>query len=327
MIQMPLNDIITKIKENGDLTEEQINQKINDKLKQLSGLISKEGAAHIIANELGIKLVDLSAKLKIKNVLSGMRSIELVGRARTIFPVNEFETSEGRKGKVASIILEDETGTIRITLWQGQADNVEKMKQGDIIKIVGGYVKENNDRKEIHLNERSSLIINPEGEEVGEYKAPAAERKNIKDLSEGDIAVLLGTIVQVFDPKFFTVCPECGKKPQQKDNLFSCSKHGNIMPDWSYVLNLFLDDGSSNIRTVFFRDQVEKLLNKSKQEILVFKDNPEQFSDIKNELLGNIIKLNGRGVQNKFFDRLEFVVNGVELNPDPEEEIKRLEKP
>jgi len=326
MIQMPLNDIITKIKENSELTEEQINQKIDDRLKQLSGLISKEGAAHIIANELGIKLIDLNAKLKIKNVLPGMRSIEMVGRARNIFPVNEFETSEGRKGKVASLIVEDETGTIRITLWQGQADNVEKIKQGDIIKIVGGYVKENNGRKEIHLNERSTLLINPEGESVGEYKPSAAERKNIKDLSEGDSAIILGTIVQVFDPKFFSVCPECGKKPQQKDNSFVCLKHGTIVPGWSYVLNLFLDDGTSTMRIVFFREQVEKLLNKTKEEILSYKDNPEQFAEIKNDLVGNIIKLNGRGVQNKFFDRLEFVVNSVELNPDPEEEIKRLEK-
>jgi len=326
MIQMPLDDIIAKIKEKSGLTEDQINQKIDDKLKQLSGLISKEGAAHIIANELGIKLIDLNAKLKIKNILSGMRNVEVTGRARNIFPVNEFQTAEGRKGKVASLVIEDETGLIRVTLWHGQTDNIEKMKQGDIIKVVGGYVRDNNGRKEIHMNERSKIIINPEGEEVGEYKRPAAERKNINNLIEGDTAILLGTIVQVFDPKFFTICPECGKKPQQKDNLFFCAKHGNIMPGWSYVLNLFLDDGTSSIRTIFFRDQVEKLLNKTKQEILVFKDNPEKFADIKNELLGNIIKLEGRAVKNKFFDRLEFIVNNVTLNPNPDEEIKRLEK-
>ncbi len=327
MIQMPLDEIIAKIKEKGGLTEEQINKRISQKLKQLSGLISKEGAAHIIANELGIKLFEIGGKLQIKNILTGMRNVEIAGRVRNIFPVNEFQTAEGRKGKVASLMVEDESGLIRLTLWHGQTDNIEKLKQGDIIKIVGGYVRENNGRKEIHLNERSKLVINTEGEVVGEYKRPVAERKEIKDLSEGDVAVLLGTVVQVFDPKFFTTCPECRKKPQQKDNLFICSKHGTIMPEWSYVLNLFLDDGSSNIRSVFFRDQVEKLLNKTKEEILKYKDSPEQFNEIKTELLGNIIKLEGRTVKNQFFDRLEFIANKVELNPNPEEEIKRLEKP
>ncbi len=326
MIQMPLDEIIAKIKEKSGLTEDQINQKINQKLKQLSGLISKEGAAHIIANELGVKLFELNGKLKIKNVLLGMRNVEIVGKVRNIFPVNEFQTAEGRKGRVASLIIEDETGLIRVTLWHSQTDNIEKLKQGDVIKIVGGYVRQNNNRKEIHLNERSKLIINPEGETVEEYKEPVAERKEIKGLSEGDVAVLLGTIVQVFDPKFFTICPECGKKPQQKDNLFICPQHNAIMPEWSYVLNLFLDDGTSNIRVVFFREQVEKLLNKNKQQILIYKDNPEQFAEIKNDLLGSIIKLEGRAVKNKFFDRLEFVANKVELNPNPEEEIKRLEK-
>ena len=50
MIQMPLQDIINKITEKAGITEEEVNEKIKQKLEQLSGLISKEGAAHIIAN-------------------------------------------------------------------------------------------------------------------------------------------------------------------------------------------------------------------------------------------------------------------------------------
>ena len=55
MFKLPLQDIINKIKEKTELSEAEINSKINQKLDQLSGLISKEGAAHIIANELGVK--------------------------------------------------------------------------------------------------------------------------------------------------------------------------------------------------------------------------------------------------------------------------------
>ncbi len=325
MIQIPYEDIISKIKEKSSMSDAEIDMKINEKLKQLSGLISKEGAAHIIANELGIQLIEMNGKLQIKNILAGMRDVEILGKVRNIFPIKEFQTKEGRQGKVASLIIEDETGMIRITLWHSQTDCIENLKQGDVIKIVGGYVRDNNGNKEIHLNDRSKLVINPEGETVGTYQKPAAERKDIVGLREGDNAVVLGTIVQVFDPKFFMTCPECGKKPVQKENLFSCSQHGNIMPEWSYVLNLFLDDGTGNIRTVFFRDNVEKVCGKTKQELLTYKDNPEKFNDVKTELLGNIVKLEGRAVQNKFFDRLEFIANKVDLNPDPEQEVKRLE--
>ena len=101
MINVPLTTIIEKIKESSDLTEQQIRAKIKDKLEQLSGLISEEGAAHIIANELGIKLYEPAGKLQIKNVLAGQRNVEILGKVQRIFEVREFNTGE-RKGKVAS---------------------------------------------------------------------------------------------------------------------------------------------------------------------------------------------------------------------------------
>jgi hypothetical protein len=70
---------------------------------------------------------------------------------------------------------------------------------------------------------------------------------------------------------------------------------------------------------------MEKLINLNKEKILAYKDNPEKFEDIKTELLGNIIKINGRVKKNLFFDRIEIVANDVFLNPDPEQEIKRLD--
>ena len=69
MIKIHLSQIIEKIKEKSALTEEEINSRIKQKMEQLSGLISEEGAAHIIANELGIKLFEaVSGKLQIKNI-------------------------------------------------------------------------------------------------------------------------------------------------------------------------------------------------------------------------------------------------------------------
>ena len=69
MFKLPLPDIIQKIKIGSGISDEDINQKIDVKMQQLSGLISKEGAAHIVANELGIKLFEqTSGILKIKNI-------------------------------------------------------------------------------------------------------------------------------------------------------------------------------------------------------------------------------------------------------------------
>jgi hypothetical protein len=66
MINIPIDVIIEKITEQTDLKEEEVQNKINSKLEQLSGLISKEGAAHIVANELGVKLMQTEGVMKIK---------------------------------------------------------------------------------------------------------------------------------------------------------------------------------------------------------------------------------------------------------------------
>ena len=63
MIKIPYDTIIEKIMEHSKLTLEEVNSKIKAKTEQLAGLISKEGAAHIIANELGVKLFE-EGKLK-----------------------------------------------------------------------------------------------------------------------------------------------------------------------------------------------------------------------------------------------------------------------
>ncbi len=328
MIKIPLSDIISRIKEKTKLSDEEINDKIEEKLKQLSGLISKEGAAHIIANELGVKLFEaVTGKLQIKNILIGMRDVETVGKVTQISELREFKT-DNREGKVASFVLGDETGTIRVVMWGNQADNIKNIKEDMIVKIKGAYVRDNVRGKEIHMNDRSKLIINPAGEFIKDVKETVTnvKRKSIKDLQEKDNAELLGTIVQVFEPRFFELCPECNKRLRQHEEKFICESHNEVKPNYSCVMNLFLDDGTENIRTVFFRNQAERLLDMPFEEILKYRNEPEKFDEIKTRLLGNIIKVVGRANKNQMFDRLEFITSLVFLDPDPEEEIKRLEE-
>ena len=326
MIKIPYEQIIERIKSEGKISEIEINDKVNEKMKQLSGLISKEGAAHIVANELGIKLFDaFSGKLQIKNIVVGLRNVDTVGKVLQVYELREFKTNE-RQGKVASLVIGDETGTIRAVLWGDQADNIKNISQGMVLKIVGGYVRDNNGRIELHLNDRSKLILNPEGEIIN-VKQKASERKSIGQLNENDGSVeILGTIVQIFDPKFFEVCPQCSKRVKNVEGIFSCPEHNNVEPDFSYVMNLIIDDGTENIRAVFFREMMGKLIKSDKEKILLYREEPEKFEEVKTELLGSIIKLNGRVKKNIFFDRIEIVADDVSLNPNPEDEIIRLDK-
>ncbi len=330
MLKIPYTDILQKISEKTGLSDAAIEQKISEKLRVLSGLISKEGAAHIIANELGVPLFEkVSGRLQVKNILAGMRSVETVGRVVQVYEVRDFQT-EQRTGTVGSFILGDETGTIRIVCWGDLAQTLKQFKQGDIIKLRGGYVRENQGRKEVHLNDKSVLIVNPKDEQVPELVPRAVMpivRKQIKALSEADQSVeLLGTIVQVTDPRFYEVCPSCNRRVLGNPGAYTCSQHGAVTPDYSYVSNVILDDGTDTIRAVFFRDQVESLFKKSKQEMLASRDQPELLATQKNELLGKIVKIAGRVNKNVMFERLEVITRTIDLEPNPEEELAKMEK-
>ena len=334
MIRLSYDEIIAKIQEKCSLSQPELSDKVNAKMAQLAGLVSKEGAAHIVASELGIKLIEqLSGRLQIKNILNGMRDVETVGRIMQVFDEKSFSTN-GREGKLASLQLADETGGIRAVLWNEQAATVKSTKVGDIIRIKGAYVRERNGLKELHLNDRSVITINPPGETVavdvpvtGQFSQPQkALRKKLSELSESDAMVeVLGTIVQVFDIKFFEVCPDCGKRVRQatSEGAFACGQHGTVNPSYSYVMNTVIDDGTETMRLVLFRKMVEKLLGKAEQDILAYRTAPDSFQQVKNDILGNFVKAVVRVNKNELFDRLELVAQQIfEANPD--DEITRL---
>jgi replication factor A1 len=171
-MNIPLPDILTKIKEQKGLDDAAINQKIDEKLQKLSGLVSKEGAAHILANELGVKLFENTGK--IKDTYPGMPCREVNGRVLQVYEIREFDRKDGTKGYVGNFIIGDETGTLRIVCWGDQAQVLKKLEQGSIVKINDGVPKEGQRGTELHVSERTKVVVNPEGVEVQAYQAPQA---------------------------------------------------------------------------------------------------------------------------------------------------------
>lgn len=322
MIRMPLPDILARIKEKTGLQDADIMVKIEAKCVALAGLISKEGAAHIIANELGVKLFEGGGK--IKDLLPGMRNAEFLGRITQIYEVREFKRADGTEGKVGSFLVGDDTGVVRVVCWGGQADILNQLSAGAPLKVTGGMVRENQrGYKEVHLNEASKVQLNPK-ETVPEVKSNKATRKTLKELTESDEQVeIMGTIVQVFDPKFFEVCPQCSSRLKEVDGQWVCNEHSALMPDYSYLVNVFLDDGTDNMRIVLFRNQAERLLTRTKEQMIAYRVNPETFEPLKTELLGEQFKFVGRAKKNTFFDRIEFIANQV-YKANPQEELARV---
>ncbi len=327
MYKVPLAEIKQKILSSGKLTLEELDQKLKAKINELSGLISEEGAAHIIANELGVEIVSTSQKkLKIKEIYAGMRSVTTAGKVVRKFEVREF-AKEDRSGKVCSVIIGDETGTIRAVFWNDQVDLLKEVAEGDILLLKDGYVKENNNGREVHLGKEGSIEVNPEGEKIVSVRESSSfERKKIEQLRDGDGSTeIVGTVIQVFDPRFFNVCSECNRKVTESMGVFSCATHGTVKPSLSYVMNLIVDDGTGNIRSVLWKNQATHLLEKTEEQMAVYKENMSAFEEIKTDLLGEQLKFLGQVKKNEMFSRLEFNVQIVS-RAKPEEEMARLEK-
>ncbi len=310
IVKIPYEDVIAKIVEKSGLSQAEVEGKIKEKLKNLSGLISKEGAAHIVANDLGVSLFeDFNGTVKINKLLPGLRSVETAGRVKQVYEVRSFQTKDGREGKVGNFLLADDSGSIRVVLWNDQTSLMDKLTPGVPMLIRDAYTRDNQGRSELHVNDRAKITLNPPNVNIPEISLEPSGAsfsgavKKIKDLAEGDQNVaLLGTVVQAFDIRFF----------DRKDG------------GQGYVLNMFLDDGSDNIRAIFFGRQALDLLGISDDEMMRFKTDPEAFEPVKFKLLGQIIKIQGRVSKNEMFNRLEFVANSVDPNPDPEKEIKNL---
>ncbi|MBS3106311.1 DUF2240 family protein [Candidatus Woesearchaeota archaeon] len=324
-MKLAYEEMLAAICEKSKLPKEEVEARIKAKMDQLVGLISKEGACHIIANEAGVSLQEAIkiGSIKLKDLRQGMRDIETAGAVTGTFEPKEFKRQDGSVGKVASILIADETARARIVLWN---DSVEKLKEaspGIVVKIQNPFIKQNQYGLELHHNSDTKLIFNPSDVTIA---SQAASRKTIAELAPGQVSEILGTIVQAFEPRYFEVCPSCGRRARLREGAHACDSHGPVSPEYSYVLNCVLDDGTATIRGVLFGKQAEALLGLQHHQMLTFRQAPAEFQAVKDKLLGKIVKISGSVSKNDMFDRLELVAQSVDAEPSAKAELARLER-
>ena len=121
--------LVQFISDNSGVSVDEIEKKIEAKQAKLAGLISKEGAAQVIAAELNINFD--KQIVKISHLVPGMRKINLVGKIIELFPVREYNKN-GRSGRIGSFILADETSNVRTVLWD--ENHIDLIDKGQIKK-------------------------------------------------------------------------------------------------------------------------------------------------------------------------------------------------
>ena len=306
--------LLSRIASHASLEKEEVEKRIEARRAKLSGLISKEGAAQIIAAELGVNFDNI--QLKVVELMPGMRKANILVRVIRLFPVREFNKN-GKQGKVANMVVADNSGSVRAVLWDtNHISLIEsgELKEGDSVEISNASVRDS----ELHLSgfsdiKKSSLT-------VADVKMEQVKKeKDLVDVTVGESIKVRGAVVQMFSPKFFNVCPECNRRVVQVPEGYSCETHKVVVPKERAILNFVLDDGTDSIRVVLFSDQIAKITAESELKL------PEKFLSFKEEHMGSEFFVSGNIRKNSFFNNIELIAEDVE-KVEVEKLIEVLEK-
>ncbi len=138
--------------------------------------------------------VQVQDSYTVSDLSLGLSDVNLPGKLLDTGTVRTFDRDDGSEGRVANLTIGDETGRIRITLWDERADIAEELEPGITVEVVDGYVRERDGNLELHVGNRGAV------EEIDDDIEYVPESTPIANLEIGDTADITG-VIRSSDPK------------------------------------------------------------------------------------------------------------------------------
>jgi len=257
-VQAIVDDILCKRR---DLSREEILALIDEKKKEGRGLLSDEGAARLVAEELLIQTLGTElGRMRVKDLVSGLNDVTVSGRILLAWPPQGFQRRDGMRGRVMRLVLIDKTGRVNCALWDRHVDFVSRAGklQGRIIRIGHAYTRQGlAGEPELHAGDRSSIEIDPQD-------MPTTDFSEFKDVFT-PLSKLTGELNQVnavgvvqVDPRFYSFTKE--------DRIGS-------------VLRTLLADDSGTIPVVAWNERAEELRELKKGQVLQILNSRVRFDN------------------------------------------------
>lgn len=98
--------------------------------------------------------------MKISEIQRGMSNVSIEGKIVDISEVREVNTRYGRRS-VADAMIEDDSGQIKLTLWE---DQIQSVRVGDKVSVTGAYITEFRDVLQLNIPRSGKLEV--EGKEA-----------------------------------------------------------------------------------------------------------------------------------------------------------------
>ena len=246
---MTVETYINKIMDETGLTPKEIQDLVNKKKEEFKGLISDESALLMIAKELKVDIQTQEKEylneieVKIKDISVGMKNITLIGRVNEIYKIFTFNRNDGTEGHVGSFLLNDESGAIRVVLWDEDTKILthKNFVKNEIVKIYNAYAKNGRDGfVEIHVGKFGKIILSPD--DIDHKKIPKITERyvDIKDIgSKLRSASIKGKVIRITSISEFV----------RNDGT-----EGKVR-------SLTIGDSTGTIRVVFWNEDVNKIKN------------------------------------------------------------------
>jgi replication factor A1 len=206
--RMALDEIVGRIVEEKGLSRKQVFDLIEKKKSLLSHMISDEGAADIVAKELGVRASpeseDEELTLTVADLVAGMSNVTISGRITKIGPVREFTDTSGNKSTVCNVVIIDRSGDLRVVLWGAMTNAVHEntIKVGAVVRINGGYVREDlAGRVELHVGKKGRIEIEPKDLDQSIFPELPSIHKRITELRPDMVETDFAGVIKDISPR------------------------------------------------------------------------------------------------------------------------------
>jgi replication factor A1 len=94
--------------------------------------------------------------MKISELKPGMRRVDIEAKVLELSDSREVTTRAGEQTRVATAVVTDDSGTVKLTLWNEQIDQV---KVNNSVKIENGYVTSFRGETQLNVGRYGKLTV------------------------------------------------------------------------------------------------------------------------------------------------------------------------
>jgi replication factor A1 len=97
--------------------------------------------------------------MKISDLKPGTRSVNITVKIEEIEPAREVQSRSGEQLRVANAVASDDSGKIKMSLWN---EDIDRVKANDTVTIDNGYVSSFRGEIQLSVGRYGKLTVQPQ---------------------------------------------------------------------------------------------------------------------------------------------------------------------